>query len=151
MSCQASTDVRGGQGALLAELEAVSFARSFGIGFLRCGTSMSLDSVRDWLPPDPTWPDCRSDGRRQTPILYDHELGEHDLLDVNDAVRGCLLAAESDRSDGRIYNIAAGRATQTEDLVQRLNALLGTQIEPLLAGPCQCARRSSTRRQAGSG
>ena len=70
------------------------------------------------------------------PILYDHELGEHDLLDVNDAVRGCLLAAESDRSDGRIYNIAAGRATQTEDLVQRLNALLGTQIEPLLAGPC---------------
>jgi len=126
--------------ALMAELEAVSFARSYGLGLVRVrlfnvygprqGPRATGPNVRRIL-------DALLAGTR--PVLYDHELHAQDLLYVEDAVRGCLLAADSDRADGRAYNIAAGHAVQAADVVARLNALLGTALAPLLAGPCSTA------------
>jgi UDP-glucose 4-epimerase len=123
--------------ASLAEHEAVAFARSFGLGLLRL-RFFNVFGPRQG--PGAAGPNLRRileamlAGKR--PVLYDHELGDHDLLPVDEAVRACLLAGDSDRADGRIYNIGSGQSVNTEDLVARLNVLLGTRLPPLLAGPC---------------
>ncbi len=122
---------------VLAEQEAVSFARSFGMRLLRLrffnvygprqGPCAAGPNVRRIM-------ETMLEGKR--PVLYDHELEEMDLLYVDDAIRGCLLAVGRDRGDGRIYHIAAGRPTRAVDVVARLNRLLGTDLAPVLAGPC---------------
>jgi UDP-glucose 4-epimerase len=123
--------------AMMAEQEAISFARAFGLALVRLrffnvygprqGLRAAGPNVRRIL-------DALLAGKR--PVLYDHELGEQDLLYVADAVRGCLLAADRDRAAGQVYHLASGRITRAQHIVSRLNALLGTEIPPLLAGPC---------------
>jgi UDP-glucose 4-epimerase len=58
-----------------------------------------------------------------------------DLIYVEDAVHATLLAATASRVAGKVYNIARGRPTTTREVVQTLNELLGTSIEPAYAGP----------------
>jgi UDP-glucose 4-epimerase len=130
----------GARDALMAEQEAVSFARSFGLPLVRLrffnvygprqGLRAAGPNVRRILGALLT-------GKR--PVLYDHELAEQDLLYVADAVRGCLMAAGQDRAAGQVYHIASGRAVRAIDVVARLNRLLGTDVPPLLAGPCSTA------------
>ena len=123
--------------ALLAEQEAVSFARSFGIGLVRLRFFNVFGPRQGRRAPGPNVGrilEAMVAGTR--PVLYDHELEPADLLYVEDAVGACLLAAESARSDGRVYHIARGRAVRAEDVVARLNALLGSDLLPVLAGPC---------------
>jgi UDP-glucose 4-epimerase len=129
--------------ALLAEQEAVSFTRSYGLGLIRLrffnvygprqGRKAAGPNLRRIL-------EAMLAGSR--PILYDHELGLQDMLYVDDAVQGCLLAAECDRADGRVYHISSGRATHAEGMVAILNDMLGTDLAPLLAGPCSNAPRA---------
>lgn len=123
--------------ALLAEQEAVSFARSFGIGLVRLRFFNVFGPRQGRRAPGPNVGrllEALAAGTR--PVLYDHELEPADLLYVGDAVRACLLAAEASRSDGRVYHVARGRAVRAEEVVARLNALLGTDLLPVLAGPC---------------
>jgi UDP-glucose 4-epimerase len=123
--------------ALLAEQEAVSFARSFGIGLLRLRFFNVFGPRQGRRAPGPNVGrilEAMAAGTR--PVLYDHELEPVDLLYVEDAVRACLLAADSDRGDGRAYNVGRGRPARAEDVVVRLNRLLGTDLAPVLAGPC---------------
>lgn len=123
--------------ALLAEQEAVSFARSFGIGLIRLRFFNVFGPRQGRRAPGPNVGrilEAMIAGTR--PVLYDHELEPADLLYVEDAVRACLLAAESARSDGRLYHIARGRPARAEEVVARLNALLRTDLLPVLAGPC---------------
>jgi len=126
-----------GRDALLAEQEAVSFARSFGMRLLRLRYFNVYGPRQSPLSAGPNVRrilESMLDGRR--PVLYDHELPEQDLMFVDDAVRGCLLALDRDRADGRVYHIALGRPIRAEELVAHLNAILGTDLQPLLAGPC---------------
>jgi UDP-glucose 4-epimerase len=126
-----------GRDALLAEQEAVSFARSFGMRLIRL-RYFNVYGPRQ--SPLATGPNVRRilesmlDGKR--PVLYDHELPEQDLTFVDDAVRGCVLALDRDRANGRVYHIAHGRPVRAEEVVARLNMILGTDLSPLLAGPC---------------
>src|SRR5262249_19769564 len=84
---------------LLAEQEAVSFARSFDMRLLRL-RYFNVYGPRQ--SPLATGPNVRRilesmlDGKR--PVLYDHELPEQDLMFVDDAVRGCLLTVDRDRA-----------------------------------------------------
>jgi len=122
--------------ALLAEQEAVSFARSFGMRLLRLrffnvygprqGPRAAGPNVRRML-------EALFEGKR--PVLYDHELSDQDLMFVDDAIRGCLLGLDRDRADGRVYHIALGRTARAEDVVARLKAIQGTDLHPILAGP----------------
>lgn len=126
-----------GKDALLAEQEAVSFARSFGIGLVRLRFFNVFGPRQGRRAPGPNVGrilDAMTAGVR--PILYDHELEPVDLMHVEDAVRACLLATGADRTDGRVYHVARGRAARAEDVVARLNVLLGTDLQPVLAGPC---------------
>lgn len=126
--------------ALMAELEAVSFARAYGLGLVRLrffNVYGPRQSARAAGPNVRRILDALRAGTR--PVLYDHELDPQDLVHVDDAVRGCLLAADSDRADGRVYHIASGQAVAAVDVVARLNALLEKNLAPLLAGPCSTA------------
>jgi UDP-glucose 4-epimerase len=126
-----------GKDALLAEQEAVSFARSFGIGLIRLRFFNVFGPRQGRRAPGPNVGrilEAMAAGTR--PVLYDHELESVDLLYVEDAIRACLLAADSDRGDGRVYHIARGRSARAEDVVSRLNVLLKTDLLPVLAGPC---------------
>ena len=126
-----------GKHALLAEQEAVSFSRSFGIGLVRLRFFNVFGPRQGRQAPGPNVGrilEAMAAGTR--PVLYDHELQAVDLLYVEDAVRGCLLAADDVRADGGIYNIGRGRPAFAKDVVDRLNAHLGTDLPPVLAGPC---------------
>jgi UDP-glucose 4-epimerase len=58
-----------------------------------------------------------------------------DFTYVEDVVRGNLLAAESQNAVGRVFNIACGRQQSLLQLIDSINAALGTSIEPEFAPP----------------
>jgi UDP-glucose 4-epimerase len=68
-------------------------------------------------------------GRR--PVIFGDGLQSRDFTYVGDVVQANLLAATAARVTGKIYNVACGRRTTLLELVQRINELLGTRLEPL--------------------
>jgi UDP-glucose 4-epimerase len=72
-------------------------------------------------------------GRR--PVLHCDGLQTRDFTSVDDVVQASLLAAEVSRASGRVYNIGTGRPTTLLDLVERINALLETEVRPLHTPP----------------
>jgi UDP-glucose 4-epimerase len=73
------------------------------------------------------------EGRR--PRLHGDGEQSRDFTFVADVVEANLLAAVAPGVAGRVYNIACGRRTSLLDLVARLNALLGTNLQPLHEAP----------------
>lgn len=70
-------------------------------------------------------PTVHGDGRQSRDFTY-----------VANAVQAFVKAAESPVATGKVYNVGTGGATSVLDLVEHLNALLGTRIEPVL-GPAR--------------
>jgi UDP-glucose 4-epimerase len=68
------------------------------------------------------------EGRR--PRIHGDGEQSRDFTFVADVVQANLLAAEASGVAGKVYNIACGRRTSLLELVARLNALLGTTIQP---------------------
>jgi UDP-glucose 4-epimerase len=64
------------------------------------------------------------------PIIHGDGLQTRDFTYVSDAVQANLLAAAAPAASGKMYNIAGGRRISLLELVDRLNTLLGTQLEP---------------------
>jgi UDP-glucose 4-epimerase len=50
-------------------------------------------------------------------------------------VQANLLAADAPRVCGRVYNIASGRRTTLLELVDRINAILGSELRPIHTPP----------------
>jgi UDP-glucose 4-epimerase len=69
------------------------------------------------------------------PTIHGDGQQSRDFTFVDDVVQANLLAAEAPRVAGKVYNIACGRRTSLLELVARMNALLGTAIEPVHAEP----------------
>ncbi len=74
-------------------------------------------------------------GRR--PVIYGDGTQTRDFTYVANIVEGNLLAAEApaDQVGGRIYNLANGEAISLLDLLNTLNELLGTDVQPSFAPP----------------
>jgi dTDP-L-rhamnose 4-epimerase len=68
------------------------------------------------------------------PMVYEDGRQTRDLCFVEDIARANLLAAESDRLDGRAVNVGTGRPTAIGDLARLLADALGTPIEPEIHG-----------------
>jgi UDP-glucose 4-epimerase len=68
-------------------------------------------------------------GRR--PIIHGDGHQSRDFTYVADVVRANLLAAEAPGVHSKVYNIACGRRTSLLELVQHLNTLLGTDLQPI--------------------
>jgi UDP-glucose 4-epimerase len=70
----------------------------------------------------------------RSPVLGDNEPSEQDLMYVEDAVHATLLAAQAPRMSGKVYNIARGHLTSFHEIIDALNDLFGTHVEPVSNG-----------------
>jgi UDP-glucose 4-epimerase len=91
-------------------------------------------------PPDspyaaviPLFLSAMLDGR--SPRLHGDGLQSRDFTFIADVVQANLLAADAEGVSGKVYNVACGRRTSLLDLVAKINALLGTAIEPVHEEP----------------
>lgn len=64
----------------------------------------------------------------ESPVIYGDGTQTRDFTHVDDIVRGLELAADHD-IDG-IYNLGTGESYSLNTLVDRLNEVLGTDVEP---------------------
>jgi len=71
------------------------------------------------------------DGR--SPTIYGDGLQSRDFTYVANVVHGNLLAADAPGVSGRMFNVANGRSTSLLSLIEQLNELLGTSVEPVHA------------------
>jgi UDP-glucose 4-epimerase len=71
----------------------------------------------------------------RSPRLHGDGEQSRDFTYIADVVQANLLAAAAPGVAGKVYNIACGRRASLLDLVARLNALLGTNIQPLHEAP----------------
>lgn len=65
----------------------------------------------------------------ERPVIFGDGEQSRDFVHVDDVVRANLLAAESDVT-GEAFNVARGERITINELVEALNAVLGTDIEP---------------------
>jgi UDP-glucose 4-epimerase len=68
------------------------------------------------------------------PVVADAGTTGRDLIYVADVVHANLLAADSARLAGRVFNIGSGRPTTLLQVVKVANALLGTSLSPAAGG-----------------
>jgi UDP-glucose 4-epimerase len=67
------------------------------------------------------------------PVIYGDGRQSRDFTYVDNVVQGNLLAAAAEGVAGRTLNIADGRSTTLLELLDLLNELLGTDIQPAFA------------------
>lgn len=69
------------------------------------------------------------------PVIHGDGTQSRDFTFVADVVQANLLAADAPGVSGRVYNVACGRRTTLLELVDHLNAMLGTRIAPTHTPP----------------
>lgn len=69
----------------------------------------------------------------ESPVIYGDGLQSRDFTHIDNVVHGNLLATKAPRAAGQVMNLAMGGNTNLLQLVEKINHLLGTQIEPVLA------------------
>lgn len=87
--------------------------------------------------------------RGEAPIIYGDGLQSRDFTYVDNVVHGNLLALRAPKAAGQMMNLATGGRISLLNLVDRLNAVLGTHIEavhePARVGDIKHSRASVTR------
>lgn len=68
------------------------------------------------------------------PVLYEDGWQSRDLCYVEDVARANLIAASTDRLDGRAVNVGSGRATAIRDLATLVADGVGVPIDPVCPG-----------------
>ena len=71
----------------------------------------------------------------QRPTIFGDGLQSRDFTYVENIVRGNLAAAEAPAAAGRVINVACGRQATLLDLVESINRVLGTKLEPVFEPP----------------
>src|SRR5262249_10258706 len=74
-------------------------------------------------------------GLGKSPVIHGDGRQSRDFTFVEDVIQANLRAAEVSGVGGRLYNIACGRRTTLVELVDYLNQLLGTAIDPMHTAP----------------
>ena len=69
----------------------------------------------------------------QQPTIFGDGKQSRDFVYIEDVVQGNLAAAESAAASGKVLNLACGRQYSLLELMDSINRVLGTQIEPLFA------------------
>jgi UDP-glucose 4-epimerase len=65
----------------------------------------------------------------QAPLVHGDGRQTRDFVSVRDVVAANILACQTEPARGQVYNIGSGRASSLLDLLEALNAVLGSQIE----------------------
>lgn len=68
--------------------------------------------------------------RGEAPVIYGDGLQSRDFTYIDNVVYGNLLALKAPQAAGQVMNLATGGKITLLDLVDKLNALLGTSYEP---------------------
>jgi UDP-glucose 4-epimerase len=71
----------------------------------------------------------------KAPTVQGDGLQSRDFTYVGNAVQAVLRAAEAAAAVGKVYNVGNGSSTSVLDLVNHLNQLLGTNIQPVFGPP----------------
>ncbi len=116
-----------------AENYARSFHGVYGWRRWRCATSTCSGRARTRGPSTPrsSRGSSRSWPAASRPVIFGDGEQSRDFTYVDNVVAANLLALESDRAAGRVYNVACGTRITLNQLLAHLNDLLGTD---LLAG-----------------
>lgn len=69
----------------------------------------------------------------ERPVIYGDGLQSRDFTFIDNVIHGNLLALQAPAAVGQVMNLATGGRVNLLELVQKLNRLLGTNIEPILA------------------
>ena len=69
------------------------------------------------------------------PTVYGDGEATRDFVHVHDVAQSCVSALELDREGASVYNVGTGNVTSIQTLVQSLNQVLGTEIEPTFTDP----------------
>lgn len=69
----------------------------------------------------------------KAPVIYGDGLQSRDFCFVENVVHGNLLAAHAPQANGEVINIATGTRVNLLQLVERINAHLGSRIDPVHA------------------
>jgi UDP-glucose 4-epimerase len=93
--------------------------------------------------------------RGEPPIIYGDGRQARDFVYVANVVQAMRLAADSRTAAGKVYNIGNGQSTTVLELVQHLNELLGTHLQPIhqpaRAGDVRLSQASIRQAQADLG
>lgn len=134
-----------GAAKLCAELYCAAFTEVYGLETVRLryfnvfGPRQDPDSPYSAVIP--LFVTAMLEGRQ--PTIYGDGRQSRDFTYVQNVVQANLLAADAPGAAGKVYNIAMGQTTTLLELVQRLNALLDTHVEPVHAEPrCGDVRES---------
>jgi len=74
---------------------------------------------------------CRRMLAGQAPVIFGDGLQSRDFIYVGDIARACIAAALSERTfGGSVVNAGTGKPTNLRELVEALNEILGTDLQP---------------------
>lgn len=90
------------------------------------------DPSGDYAAVIPKFIDLMLDGDR--PVIYGDGEQSRDFTYIDNAVEANILAAEGDDT-GEAFNVATGGRVTVNELVEKLNEHLGTDIEPVYDDP----------------
>ena len=90
------------------------------------------DPMGDYAAVIPKFIDLLLDGER--PVIYGDGEQSRDFTYIDNAVEANILAAEEDVT-GEAFNVGTGGRVTVNDLVERLNEIMGTEIEPIHDDP----------------
>jgi nucleoside-diphosphate-sugar epimerase len=71
----------------------------------------------------------------KSPTIYGDGQQSRDFTYVADAVQANMRAAQTPKVSGKVYNVACGSRTSLLELVAKINALLGTNLQPIHQPP----------------
>src|SRR5712692_49823 len=71
----------------------------------------------------------------RSPTIYGDGQQSRDFTYVADAVQANIRAATATKVSGNVYNVACGSRTSLLELVAKINALLGTNLQPVHQPP----------------
>lgn len=69
------------------------------------------------------------------PIIFGDGHQSRDFTYIDNVIHGNLLAAEAPEASGQVMNMALGGRISLLELVEKLNAILGTNIDPIHEAP----------------
>jgi nucleoside-diphosphate-sugar epimerase len=73
--------------------------------------------------------------RGEPPLVHGDGTQSRDFSYISNVTNANLLAADTPRVGGEVFNVACGRRSSLLDLVEALNRILGTRIEPRFDDP----------------
>ena len=71
----------------------------------------------------------------ENPIIYGDGTQTRDFVHVSDVIEASVLAAESDKAIGRIFNVATGKPTTINKLAEEMIRITGKNLKPVHIQP----------------